>query len=74
MKKTAEFVSPKHPDKICDIVADTILAAYMKADPQSRVAVEVMGGHGHILRVGRGDERGARSFREGVPVGIRRDG
>jgi S-adenosylmethionine synthetase len=52
MKKTAEFISPKHPDKICDIVADTILAAYMKADPQSRVAVEVMGGHGHISVLG----------------------
>ncbi len=48
MKKTAEFVSPKHPDKICDIIADTILNEYMKADPKSRVAVEVMGGHGHV--------------------------
>lgn len=48
MEKTAEFVSPKHPDKQCDIIADTLLAEYMKGDPGSRVAVEVMGGHGHI--------------------------
>ena len=53
--KTAEFVSPKHPDKICDIIADTLLDAYLAGDrvvapgtQRSRVAVEVMGGHGHI--------------------------
>lgn len=43
--KTAEFVSPKHPDKICDYIADSILDAYHNIDPQSRVAIEVMGGH-----------------------------
>lgn len=45
MKKTAEFVSPKHPDKICDFIADSILDAYLKDDLNSRVAIEVMGGH-----------------------------
>ena len=48
MKKTAEFVSPKHPDKICDFIADSILDAYLEGDPESRVAVEVMGGHNLI--------------------------
>src|SRR3989344_4112926 len=43
--KTAEFVSPKHPDKICDFVADSILDAYLEGDKESRVAIEVMGGH-----------------------------
>ncbi len=43
--KTAEFVSPKHPDKICDFIADSILDAYLAEDKNSRVAVEVMGGH-----------------------------
>jgi S-adenosylmethionine synthetase len=46
--RTAEFVSPKHPDKICDRIADTLLDAYLAGDPKSRVAVEVMGGHGQI--------------------------
>ncbi len=46
--KTAEFVSPKHPDKICDFIADSILDAYLAEDKNSRVAVEVMGGHGLI--------------------------
>ncbi len=45
MKKTAEFVSPKHPDKICDYIADIILDAYLGDDKDSRVAIEVMGGH-----------------------------
>ena len=45
MLKTAEFVSPKHPDKICDFIADSILDAYLAGDIESRVAVEVMGGH-----------------------------
>ncbi len=48
MKKTAEFVSPKHPDKICDFIADSILDEYIKNDKESRVAVEVMGGHNLI--------------------------
>ncbi|NVN97424.1 methionine adenosyltransferase domain-containing protein [Candidatus Nomurabacteria bacterium] len=43
--KTAEFVSPKHPDKICDFIADSILDAYLESDKESRCAIEVMGGH-----------------------------
>ncbi len=46
--KTAEFVSPRHPDKLCDLIADSLLDAYLAGDPRSRVAAEVMGGHGHI--------------------------
>lgn len=45
MKKTAEFVSPMHPDKICDYIADSILDAYLEVDKNSRTAIEVMGGH-----------------------------
>src|SRR3989344_4720693 len=48
MIKTAEFVSPKHPDKICDFIADSILDAYLEGDKDSRVAIEVMGGHNLI--------------------------
>ncbi|HEV7424038.1 MAG TPA: methionine adenosyltransferase domain-containing protein [Candidatus Paceibacterota bacterium] len=45
MIKTAEFVSPKHPDKICDFIADSILDAYLEGDRESRAGIEVMGGH-----------------------------
>lgn len=48
MKKTAEFVSPMHPDKICDFIADSILDAYLSEDKNSRCAIEVMGGHNLI--------------------------
>lgn len=43
--KTCEFVSPAHPDKLCDRIADAILDAYLVQDPDSRVAIEVLGGH-----------------------------
>ena len=50
--KTAEFVSPKHPDKICDQIADSILDAYLMKDKYSRTAIEVMGGHNLIIALG----------------------
>lgn len=50
--KTAEFVSPKHPDKICDQIADRILDYYLKKDKYSRTAIEVMGGHNQIIIIG----------------------
>jgi len=50
--KTAEFVSPKHPDKICDQIADSILDAYLMKDKYSRTAIEVIGGHNLIIVLG----------------------
>ena len=50
--RIAEFVSPGHPDKICDILSDYILDLYLAKDPQARVAVEVMGGHGELYICG----------------------
>ncbi len=43
--KTAECVTPGHPDKMCDYIADSILDAYLAGDKGSRCAIEVMGGH-----------------------------
>lgn len=50
--KTAESVSPKHPDKLCDQISDAILDAYLAGDPDSRVAVETIGGHGKVFITG----------------------
>jgi len=50
--KTAESVSPGHPDKLCDQISDAILDAYLAQDPSSRVAVETVGGHGKVFVVG----------------------
>ena len=50
--RTAESVSPGHPDKLCDQMSDAILDAYLARDPQARVAVEVCGGHGTVFVTG----------------------
>ena len=50
--RTAESVSPMHPDKICDRISDAILDECLKQDPMSRVAIETMGGHGIITITG----------------------
>jgi len=38
---TSEVVAPGHPDKCADIIADTVVDAYLQNDPNSRVASEV---------------------------------
>ena len=50
--RTAESVSPKHPDKLCDQISDAILDAYLAKDPTARVAAEVCGGHGVVFITG----------------------
>lgn len=50
--RTAEYVSPKHPDKICDQIADAILDAHLAEDPDARVAIDVAGGHGAVFVTG----------------------
>ena len=52
MVRTAEVVTPKHPDKICDTISDAILDACLEQDPNTRAAVETMGGHGIITVTG----------------------
>ena len=50
--RTAESVSPKHPDKLCDRISDAILDAYLEKDPNARVAAETCGGHGVVFVTG----------------------
>jgi S-adenosylmethionine synthetase len=50
--RTAESVSPKHPDKLCDQISDAILDAHLEEDPLARVAVDVAGGHGFVFVTG----------------------
>lgn len=37
---TSESVTSGHPDKICDIISDSILDEFLRLDPSSRVACE----------------------------------
>lgn len=39
---TSESVASGHPDKICDQISDSILDEFLRKDPESRVAAEVM--------------------------------
>lgn len=50
--RTAESVSPRHPDKLCDQISDAILDAYLTQDSHARVAVEACGGHGTVFLTG----------------------
>lgn len=50
--RTAESVSPKHPDKLCDRISDAILDAYLTKDPDARVAAETCGGHDVVFVTG----------------------
>ncbi len=52
MLRTAESVSPKHPDKICDQISDSVLDEILKQDQFSRVAIETVGGHQKVLVTG----------------------
>ena len=41
--RTAEFVSPKHADKMCDIISDTILDNLITQDSDTKCLIETMG-------------------------------
>ena len=49
---TAESVTAGHPDKLCDTIADSILDACLKEDPNARVACEVLATAGKIMVAG----------------------
>ena len=54
MKKlfTSESVTEGHPDKLCDLISDSILDAYLEKDEKARVAVETVAGKGKIFITG----------------------
>jgi S-adenosylmethionine synthetase len=49
---TSESVTEGHPDKVCDLVADSILDAHMAGDPRCRVACEVLAKSGDLVLAG----------------------
>ncbi len=64
--RTAESVSPKHPDKLCDQISDAILDAHLAQDPQARVAIDVAGGHGKVFVTGEVTSRAANVDAEAI--------
>ena len=49
---TAESVTEGHPDKVCDIIAGSVLDECLAYDPASRVACEVLATRGRITVAG----------------------
>ena len=49
---TSEYVTEGHPDKICDMVSDSILDAIYEQDPFARVACETLTNTGFVMVMG----------------------
>ncbi len=49
---TSESVSEGHPDKVCDRISDSVLDAFLRADPESRVACETLTTTDHVTIAG----------------------
>ena len=54
MKKlfTSESVTEGHPDKLCDLISDSILDAYLKKDKNVRAGIETVAGKNTIFVTG----------------------
>ncbi|MDD5020836.1 MAG: methionine adenosyltransferase [Endomicrobiaceae bacterium] len=46
---TSESVTEGHPDKLCDVVSDSILDAVLAKDPKARVACETFASNGLLI-------------------------
>ena len=46
---TSESVTEGHPDKVCDIISDSILDAILKQDSKARVACETFISKGLLI-------------------------
>ncbi len=55
---TSESVSEGHPDKVCDLIADSILDAYLERDSRAHVACEVLCKGPHVIVAGEIKARG----------------
>ena len=49
---TSESVTEGHPDKVCDNIADAVLDAMLRNDPNSRVACECCATTGMVMVMG----------------------
>ncbi|HJT10981.1 MAG TPA: methionine adenosyltransferase [Dongiaceae bacterium] len=63
---TSESVSEGHPDKVCDRISDSVVDAFLAADPESRVAVETLCTTNRVVLAG--EVRGPKSVTHEVLV------
>src|SRR4030043_486202 len=52
MMVTSESVTEGHPDKLCDLISDSVLDAIIAHDPMARVACESMATTGLVIVMG----------------------
>ena len=52
MLVTSESVTEGHPDKLCDLISDSVLDSIMAQDPMARVACESMATTGLVIVMG----------------------
>ncbi|MDR1522939.1 MAG: methionine adenosyltransferase [Endomicrobium sp.] len=71
---TSESVTEGHPDKVCDIVSDTILDAILEQDPKARVACETFISKGLIIVGGEITTAAKINTRETVKSAIKKIG
>ena len=63
---TSESVSEGHPDKVCDRISDSVVDAFLAADPESRVAVETLCTTNRVVLAG--EVRGPKSVTPEVMI------
>jgi S-adenosylmethionine synthetase len=66
---TSESVSEGHPDKVADRISDTVVDAFLAADPEARVACETMVTTNRIVLAG--EVRGPSGVVEGLEDKVR---
>jgi len=66
---TSESVSEGHPDKVSDRISDTVVDAFLEADPYARVACETMVTTQRIILAG--EVRGPTSAQAGLEERVR---
>ncbi len=68
---TSESVSEGHPDKVCDLISDSIVDAFLGADPYSRCGVETLCTTNRIVLSG--EVRGPKAVNAGRMEEIARE-
>lgn len=58
MLKTTEYARKGHPDRFCDIASDALVDEFIKQDDQSRIAIDVVGGHNLVYVIGEVSSKG----------------
>jgi S-adenosylmethionine synthetase len=74
--RLARALSPGHPDRACDIIAETIVDEYLRRDPESRLRIHVAGGKGALFLTGVAMSKadfdvGAIAVRAAASLGVR---